>query len=164
MWALDADRVDSGGLGIRLSVAGEPFGEQGYPLRPGRLVVADATAVQGLLFGALAPGHEISRRTAPHGPVHGRGRGRAGHPPGGGAVGLPGPPASAVRACPLGVRPMVGLSSPPRGESMELLEQEIGVRLARPADPAGSGRTGRPTGRRAGCPPLDAGADRPARA
>lgn len=63
VWALDAGRIDSDGLGIRLSVAGEPFGEQGYPLAPGRLVVADGTAVQGLLFGALAPGHEISRHT-----------------------------------------------------------------------------------------------------
>jgi DNA/RNA-binding domain of Phe-tRNA-synthetase-like protein len=63
VWALDGARVDPGGLGIRLSNAGEPFGEAGYPLAAGRLVVADSTAVQGLLFGALAPGHEIRRRT-----------------------------------------------------------------------------------------------------
>jgi hypothetical protein len=32
-------------------------------LAEGRLVVADAVAIQGLLFGPLAPGHEINRRT-----------------------------------------------------------------------------------------------------
>lgn len=64
VWALDADRVDAAGLGIRLSVAGEPFGSQGYPLAAGRLVVADGHGVQGLLFGGLAPGHEVSRRTS----------------------------------------------------------------------------------------------------
>jgi DNA/RNA-binding domain of Phe-tRNA-synthetase-like protein len=63
VWAVDAARVDAGGLGIRLSTAGEPFGKPGYPLAEGRLVVADAGAVQGLLFGPLAPGHEIRRRT-----------------------------------------------------------------------------------------------------
>jgi DNA/RNA-binding domain of Phe-tRNA-synthetase-like protein len=64
VWALDADQVDAGGLGIRLSNAGEPFGAQGYPLAGGRLVVADSAAVQALLFGALAPGHEVTRRTS----------------------------------------------------------------------------------------------------
>ncbi len=63
VWALDAAAVDASGLGIRLSNAGERFGKLGYPLAAGRLVVADSVAVQGLLFGALAPGHEISRRT-----------------------------------------------------------------------------------------------------
>ena len=64
VWALDGDQVDDGGLGVRLSVSGEPFGSAGYPLAGGRLVVADGRAVQGLLFGALAPGHEVSRRTS----------------------------------------------------------------------------------------------------
>lgn len=63
VWALDGARVSEGGLGIRLSTAGERFGQPGYPLEAGRLVVADPEAVQGLLFGPLAPGHEISRRT-----------------------------------------------------------------------------------------------------
>ncbi len=63
VWALDADRVDPGGLGIRLTTSGEAFGQAGYPLAAGRLVVADSDRVQGLLFGPLAPGHEISRRT-----------------------------------------------------------------------------------------------------
>jgi DNA/RNA-binding domain of Phe-tRNA-synthetase-like protein len=63
VWALDAARVHDGGLGIRLSADGEPFGQPGYPLAAGRLVVADPETVHGLLFGALAPGHEIGRRT-----------------------------------------------------------------------------------------------------
>jgi DNA/RNA-binding domain of Phe-tRNA-synthetase-like protein len=63
VWALDAGRVHEGELGIRLSTDGEPFGQPGYPLAAGRLVVADSRTVHGLLFGALAPGHEISRRT-----------------------------------------------------------------------------------------------------
>lgn len=64
VWALDADHVDAGGLGIRLSASGEPFGTQGYPLAAGRLVVADGAAVQALLFGTVAPGHEVRRRTS----------------------------------------------------------------------------------------------------
>jgi DNA/RNA-binding domain of Phe-tRNA-synthetase-like protein len=63
VWALDADRVEAGGLGIRLSVSGEMFGTPGYPLAPGRLVVVDARQAHALLFGALAPGHEASRGT-----------------------------------------------------------------------------------------------------
>ncbi len=63
VWAVDAARVAAGGLGIRLSSAGEPFGQPGYPLAEGRLVVADPDQAQGLLFGPLAPGHEINRRT-----------------------------------------------------------------------------------------------------
>ncbi|MFL5823667.1 MAG: hypothetical protein ACJ764_09530 [Solirubrobacteraceae bacterium] len=64
VWALDAERVDPGGLGIRVSVAGEPFGSQGYPLAPGRLVVADAQQAHAILFGAIAPGHEVARSAA----------------------------------------------------------------------------------------------------
>jgi DNA/RNA-binding domain of Phe-tRNA-synthetase-like protein len=63
VWALDAEQVDSSGPGIRLSAAGEPFGLPGYPLAAGRLVVADAQAIHGLLFGAPAPGHEVTRHT-----------------------------------------------------------------------------------------------------
>lgn len=63
VWALDGARVGEGGLGIRLSSAGEPFGKPDYPLPAGRLVVADPGAVHGLLFGPLAPGHEVGRRT-----------------------------------------------------------------------------------------------------
>jgi DNA/RNA-binding domain of Phe-tRNA-synthetase-like protein len=64
VWALDADRVDVGGLGIRLSAAGEPFGADGHPLAPGRLVVADARSVHALLFGPIARGQEVSRQTS----------------------------------------------------------------------------------------------------
>jgi DNA/RNA-binding domain of Phe-tRNA-synthetase-like protein len=63
VWALDADRVDAGGLGIRLSSAGETFGSPGYALAPERLVVADAHRAHALLFGAIAPGHEAGRGT-----------------------------------------------------------------------------------------------------
>jgi DNA/RNA-binding domain of Phe-tRNA-synthetase-like protein len=64
VWALDADSVDAGGLGIRLTAGGERFGSENHGLAPGRLVVADARSVHGLLFGPIAPGHGVSRRTS----------------------------------------------------------------------------------------------------
>lgn len=64
VWALDADRVDVAGLGIRLSVSGESFGVDGYPLADRRLVVADARSVHALLFGPIAAGHEVQRQTS----------------------------------------------------------------------------------------------------
>jgi DNA/RNA-binding domain of Phe-tRNA-synthetase-like protein len=65
VWALDADRVGEGGPGIRTSVAGERLGttELGDHLAPGRLVVADAASVHGLLFGEVAPGHGVAKTT-----------------------------------------------------------------------------------------------------
>jgi DNA/RNA-binding domain of Phe-tRNA-synthetase-like protein len=65
IWALDADRVDPGGLGIRTSVSGDHLGstEFGDHLVPGRLVVADAAAVHALLFDEVAPGHGASAST-----------------------------------------------------------------------------------------------------
>jgi DNA/RNA-binding domain of Phe-tRNA-synthetase-like protein len=65
VWALDADRVGPGGVGIRSSVAGDRLGasELGAHLAPGRLVVADVHTVHALLFGDLAPGHGVERRT-----------------------------------------------------------------------------------------------------
>jgi DNA/RNA-binding domain of Phe-tRNA-synthetase-like protein len=59
VWALDAESLD-GPLGIRSSREGEPLGRgPDAPLLPaGRLVVADASAALGVLFGELAPGHE----------------------------------------------------------------------------------------------------------
>lgn len=63
VWALEADRVDAAGLGIRTSLPGEHLGSVGYPLAPGRLVVADGSRIHALLFGALAPGHEAAERT-----------------------------------------------------------------------------------------------------
>lgn len=63
VWALKADRVDAAGLGIRTSVAAEPFGTPEQPLAAGRLIVADGSIPQAILFGPLAPGHEADRGT-----------------------------------------------------------------------------------------------------
>jgi DNA/RNA-binding domain of Phe-tRNA-synthetase-like protein len=65
VWALDAALVDAAGLGIRMSVTGDRLGtaEHAATLLSGRLVVADAHAVHALLFGDVAPGHEVTTRT-----------------------------------------------------------------------------------------------------
>lgn len=63
VWALNADLVEPGGLGIRSTVDGEAFGGAGQQLPPGRLAVVDARRVHALLFGPLAPGHAASART-----------------------------------------------------------------------------------------------------
>lgn len=65
VWALDADRVDAGGLGIRTTVVEDHLGQSdsGLPLAEGRLVVADSTCIHGLLFGEIAAGHGVSSRT-----------------------------------------------------------------------------------------------------
>lgn len=65
VWALDADLVDAGGLGIRTSVSGDRLGgsPEAPELAPGRLVVADARCVHAMLFGEVAPGHRVGRRT-----------------------------------------------------------------------------------------------------
>ena len=65
IWALDADHVREGGLGIRTSETGDRLGTGEYAdyLEAGRLVVADASRVHGLLFGEIAPGHCVTRRT-----------------------------------------------------------------------------------------------------
>jgi DNA/RNA-binding domain of Phe-tRNA-synthetase-like protein len=65
VWALDADLVDAGGLGIRLTVEGERLGatEHGNVLQSGRLVVADGRTVHALLFGEIAPGHAPTTQT-----------------------------------------------------------------------------------------------------
>lgn len=66
VWALDADRIDPGGLGIRTTISGDRLGatEHADHLAPGRLVVADARCVHAILFGELAPGHQVTRRTS----------------------------------------------------------------------------------------------------
>ena len=66
VWALDADLIDPGGLGIRATVAGDRLGttKRGDHLAPGRLVVADARCVHAALFGELAPGHRVTSRTS----------------------------------------------------------------------------------------------------
>jgi hypothetical protein len=55
VWALDAQTVD-GPLGVRVSRGGEPLGRSEEPraLPAGQLVLADASAAVGLLFGELA--------------------------------------------------------------------------------------------------------------
>jgi DNA/RNA-binding domain of Phe-tRNA-synthetase-like protein len=65
VWALEAELVDPGGLGIRTTVVGDCLGStgRGNHLAPGRLVVADAHCVHALLFGEVAPGHEAGPRT-----------------------------------------------------------------------------------------------------
>jgi DNA/RNA-binding domain of Phe-tRNA-synthetase-like protein len=65
VWALDADMVDAGGVGIRISVEGERLGGGEYArhLGAGRLVVADAACVHAILFGEVAPGHAPSADT-----------------------------------------------------------------------------------------------------
>jgi DNA/RNA-binding domain of Phe-tRNA-synthetase-like protein len=66
VWALDASVVDSGSLGIRLSVSGDRVGGDpagGVALPEGQLVVADALTVHASLFGAPAPGHAPGPQT-----------------------------------------------------------------------------------------------------
>jgi DNA/RNA-binding domain of Phe-tRNA-synthetase-like protein len=64
VWALDSSTLD-GPLGIRVSSDGEPLGRsaQAPPLPAGRLVVADSSAALAVLFGELAPGHEVCGAT-----------------------------------------------------------------------------------------------------
>ncbi len=66
VWALDADLVDAGGLGIRTTVAGDRLGltELGNFLPPGQLVVSDSRCVHSLLFDEPAPGHGVSRASS----------------------------------------------------------------------------------------------------
>ena len=59
VWALDADLVDVGGLGIRTTVDGERVGEAF--LLGGRLVVADARTAHGVLFDEVVAGHGPTR-------------------------------------------------------------------------------------------------------
>ena len=63
VWALGAEHVDVGGLGIRTTMAGDRFGSSAHTLAEGRLVVADARRIHALLFGAIAPGHEVGAKT-----------------------------------------------------------------------------------------------------
>jgi DNA/RNA-binding domain of Phe-tRNA-synthetase-like protein len=65
VWALDADHVDAGGLGIRTTVEGDRLGTgelAGY-LAPGRLAVVDRANVHSLLFGEVAGAHAVTKRT-----------------------------------------------------------------------------------------------------
>ena len=62
VWALDADRVDAGGLGIRTTNAGDTVGSD-RPRAAGRLVVADASRVHAVLFGDVVPAHRPGAET-----------------------------------------------------------------------------------------------------
>jgi DNA/RNA-binding domain of Phe-tRNA-synthetase-like protein len=65
VWALDADAIEPGGLGIRTTDehdAARAAARGGY-LPVGSLAVADADTVHGLLFGELTPGHTVGART-----------------------------------------------------------------------------------------------------
>jgi DNA/RNA-binding domain of Phe-tRNA-synthetase-like protein len=66
VWALDADVVDVAGPGIRPALPGEHLGagQDAPALADGQLVIADARAVHGVLFGELAPGHAPSAGTS----------------------------------------------------------------------------------------------------
>lgn len=64
VWALDADKVDPSGLGVRTTTEGEAFGSSEARLPAGRLAVADGTQVQALLFGPVAPGHHVGSHTS----------------------------------------------------------------------------------------------------
>jgi DNA/RNA-binding domain of Phe-tRNA-synthetase-like protein len=61
VWALDADQVHDGGLGIRQTGEGERLGDT--LLRPGRLVVSDEVSIHALLFGGLDRSHEADGST-----------------------------------------------------------------------------------------------------
>lgn len=65
VWALDADLLAAGGLGIRLTARGERLGsgESSNELGPGRLAVVDSDRVHALLFEEVAPAHRPGRRT-----------------------------------------------------------------------------------------------------
>jgi DNA/RNA-binding domain of Phe-tRNA-synthetase-like protein len=65
VWALDADMVDAGGLGIRTATEADLADEGARELRlsPGSLTVADGTRVHAPLFGAPAPGRGVAGRT-----------------------------------------------------------------------------------------------------
>lgn len=66
VWALDANVLDAGGLGIRVTVEGDRLGssEHANHLPPGRLAVADSRNIHALLFDdEVAQGHEVTPRT-----------------------------------------------------------------------------------------------------
>jgi DNA/RNA-binding domain of Phe-tRNA-synthetase-like protein len=64
VWALDDDRLE-GLLGLRSARPGDTLGEGELvdELPSGRLVVADDRGAVGVLFGALAPSHRVTKET-----------------------------------------------------------------------------------------------------
>lgn len=65
VWALDADTVDVGGLGIRTATPGDLtcVPEGGVAVSPGSLLVADRATVHAPLFGDPAPRHAVGPGT-----------------------------------------------------------------------------------------------------
>lgn len=65
VWALDAGVVDSGSLGIRISVPGDRLGRAapGAPLPEGQLLVADSLSVHATLFSEPVASHAPGPRT-----------------------------------------------------------------------------------------------------
>ncbi|MGB9184928.1 MAG: hypothetical protein WCB67_12765 [Solirubrobacteraceae bacterium] len=65
VWALDADHVDAGGLGIRTTTEADAAQARvdGRYLEPGTLAVVDAATVHGLLFAAPEAGRGVGART-----------------------------------------------------------------------------------------------------
>ena len=65
VWALDADLVDGGGLGIRTITEQDPGRMRGeLVVAPGSLVVADRTAVHAVLFSDPTPKRRVGPRTS----------------------------------------------------------------------------------------------------
>lgn len=65
VWALDAEYLDAGGLGVRATVQGDRLGSGEYAsaLAPGRLAVVDAARVHALLFEPVAHAHRVGRHS-----------------------------------------------------------------------------------------------------
>jgi len=63
VWALDAEVTEPATLMLRTSRAGEVFGAHATPLAAGRLVLADARRVHGLLFAPPVAPSAAGRRT-----------------------------------------------------------------------------------------------------
>lgn len=63
VWALDADAVDPDGLGIRTASAADRDAARAPYLEPGSLVIADSSAVHGLLFGEPVASSQPGSRT-----------------------------------------------------------------------------------------------------
>ena len=69
VFALDADTV-SGEPGLRLTAPGETLGktelvegEGAWPLSEGQIVLADSEGALAILFGRIAPEHEVTKET-----------------------------------------------------------------------------------------------------
>ncbi len=65
VWALDADLVAPGGLGIRTATAEDLQidGEPSPPVSVGSLAVADGTTLHAALFAPPVAGHQVTGRT-----------------------------------------------------------------------------------------------------